>query len=163
MKRMLVVALLALATTSFASDQEPDKKATSNNDQSSNAEQQVRQVVKEWRDAKVRLDIEKLDRLTADDFFEANQAGDGVNKEQLLALYRSGYLQFDSIEPIETNVRVYGDTSVVTGIHRENVKYQGREVGGKLRYTQVYVKRQGRWQIVASQLTSILPVSQPVQ
>ena len=49
----------------------------------------------------------------------------------------------------------YGDTVVVTGRTRIKGTDKGRSLTGDQRFTQVYAKKGGRWQIVAFHLSSI--------
>ena len=60
----------------------------------------------------------------------------------------------------DTKVRVYGDTAVLTGKVIKKGTYaegprKGQEYNFQYRYTDVYVKRNGRWQVVASHLTGL--------
>jgi ketosteroid isomerase-like protein len=69
--------------------------------------------------------------------------------------YDSGSLKYESLKFDEIKVHAYGDTAVVTGRSTATGKDNGKEFAGQFRYTRVYVKRQGRWQIVATQATRI--------
>jgi len=51
------------------------------------------------------------------------------------------------------NVRIYGETAVITG--RSPIKVKGQDVSGEYRFTHVWIKRSDRWQVVASQVTRI--------
>ena len=50
----------------------------------------------------------------------------------------------------DMKVHVYGDTAVVTGVNTTNWTADGKQVVGPIRFTDVFVKREGRWQVVAS-------------
>ena len=50
-------------------------------------------------------------------------------------------------------VRVFGNTAVVTGSDDEKSSYKGKDTGGHYVWTDIFVKRNGRWQAVASQGT----------
>jgi len=52
-------------------------------------------------------------------------------------------------------VRLYGDVAVVTGRATPKGIADGREFGEPIRYSRVYVKRDGRWQVVLFQQTRI--------
>jgi ketosteroid isomerase-like protein len=54
-----------------------------------------------------------------------------------------------------TNVRVYGDAAVATGIYRETGKNKGKTYTIHSRYTDTWIKRGGVWLCVASQSTLI--------
>jgi hypothetical protein len=53
----------------------------------------------------------------------------------------------------DLSVRVYGGTAIASGLSDSNVTYQGKRSGGALRFTRVYVDRDGRWVMVASHAT----------
>jgi ketosteroid isomerase-like protein len=50
-------------------------------------------------------------------------------------------------------VHIYGDTAIAAGVSDSKVEYKGKPSGGALRFTRVYVKRDGRWVMVASHAT----------
>jgi len=54
-----------------------------------------------------------------------------------------------------TQVRVYGNSPVVTSRAALKGQRQGQDISGQYRGIDVYVKKQGRWQIVAAQATYI--------
>jgi ketosteroid isomerase-like protein len=53
------------------------------------------------------------------------------------------------------NVRVYGETALVTGRSTQRGREDGKDYCGDYRFTRVYVKAAGRWQTVALQTTLI--------
>jgi len=55
----------------------------------------------------------------------------------------------------EMKVRVYGDTAVVTGQSTVKGIFKTQDISGKYRWTDVFVKRDGKWQIVNAQLTPV--------
>ncbi|PYV16156.1 MAG: hypothetical protein DMG07_08375 [Acidobacteria bacterium] len=55
-------------------------------------------------------------------------------------------------------VRVYGDAAVVTGTAKVHVKSDTRDAKFEIRFVDVYVRRNGRWQMVAWQSTRIEPL-----
>jgi ketosteroid isomerase-like protein len=116
------------------------------------AEQEVKQAMARWREAKIKHDLTTLDRLMTTDFVEVNQSGDRFGRQQILALYRSTDLDFGGIALEDANIEIVGTTSRATGTHLEQVKYRGREVGGRLGFAEVYVKGTNGWQIQSSRL-----------
>ena len=118
-----------------------------------NDEQQVRQLEHEWIDAFVRGNTETLDRILADDFIFTDPEGRLLTKAEWIADMTSGELTFESINIDELQVRMYGDAAVANG--RVTVKARTKEGGfdGQYCYTDMYVKRGGRWQAVAEQAT----------
>ena len=56
---------------------------------------------------------------------------------------------------LECNVRLYGDAAVVTGLQTEQSVLEGRDGSGTYSYTDVFVKRDGRWQVVATETKGV--------
>jgi uncharacterized protein (TIGR02246 family) len=151
MKRIVVIAMLMIAASSVTMGQTNGKKASRNG----NAEQAIRQLMSELANAQLKGDTATLDRIWADDFTFTNSSGEVQTKAQRLAEIKSGELKFDSLSRDEVQVRVYGDTAVVTSRGIVKGQRQGQDLSGQSRSTTVYVKRQGRWQVVAQQVTRI--------
>ena len=154
MKRMLVVAALTMAASSLALGQIAGKKANYAIQKSDSVEQEV-QVEEDLRVAISKGDTKAYGRIVGDDYVFTNQDAVVRTKAQMVSAYDSGSLKYESVKFDEIKVHVYGDTAVVTG--RQTVKAQdnGKDISGQFRYTRVYVKRQGRWQLVATQVTRI--------
>ena len=55
------------------------------------------------------------------------------------------------------NVRVYGDAAVVTYSTMDKGTFKGQDISGRYRWTDVFARRGGTWQIVAGQGTRIQP------
>ena len=63
----------------------------------------------------IRGDVGALDRILADDFLLIDvMTGSEVKKRDLLAVLGSGQLKFEAIQPMESQVRLYGITAVIT-------------------------------------------------
>jgi len=155
MKRMLAVAALTMAASSLALGQITGKKANYSNQKGDSVEQAVMQMEEELRAAISKGDTKAYGRIVGDDYVFTNQDAVVRTKAQMVSAYDSGSLKYESVKFDEIKVHAYGDTAVVTG--RQTVKGQdnGKDIRGQFRYTRVYVKRQGRWQLVATQVTRI--------
>jgi ketosteroid isomerase-like protein len=134
MKKILIAAVIALATTSFAPSQ------------TKSVEQTIMQIEQEWVDAYVKRDAATLTRILATDFMDIDTEGKTQNKMEYIDLARNPVGTFESITTEHPKVRVYGSTAVLTG--RYVIKGTNREQGEWFRYTAVYVKQQGRWRAV---------------
>jgi len=152
---MFAVAALMIAASSLALGQMTGKKANYSNQKSDSAEQAVMQMEEELRVAISKGDAKAYGRIVGDDYVFTNQDAVMRTKAQMVSAYESGSIKYESIKFDEIKVHAYGDTAVVTG--RQTLKGQdnGKDISGQFRYTRVYVKRQGRWQLVATQVTHI--------
>jgi ketosteroid isomerase-like protein len=107
-----------------------------------------------WADAAARGDVRALGELFADDFMIVSPNGDLKNKQQEinnLAPAPDVTTYYFRTEDVEA--RVYDDAAVVRGRAVWKVKWQGRDIDNNRRYTSTYVKRGGRWLLVAQQIS----------
>lgn len=157
MKRTLIItgAVLAIAVTTLAFMR--NQMAA----QSGNAEQEVKALIREWDDAFKQRDPATLDRILADDFVLTDASGAVLNKmEYLSSIVKApdmSHIPQPSSVSDDVAVRVFGDAAVVTGHStvKGRPRGKGQFLSGQYRFTDVFVKRQGRWQAVATQGTSI--------
>ena len=76
-------------------------------------------------------------------------------KPNVIADLKSGMRKLVSVDDQDVVVRVFENTAVITGLSRSVVMTNTRQDTGPGRYIQVYVKRNGKWQLVAHQYTLI--------
>ena len=96
-------------------------------------------------------DIKTLDSLLAPDLSYSHSSGWTQTKDEFIESIRTRELEYKEIKPDAMQVRVYGSTAVVTGRAQVRAKTKGQENAFELRFLDVYVKRKGKWQMVAWQ------------
>ena len=106
-----------------------------------------------WNAAFYDRDVAYLDSVLADDFIVTYDDGARGDKARELALAESFNQQVVSATQDDFIVRVYGDTAVVLFTLRVVGIRQGQEAELTLRYSDVWVLRDDRWQCVSSQST----------
>ena len=114
----------------------------------------LRQLDQERIQAQVGADATALNRLYAEDFIGIGPSGTVRTKAQVIADFRSGSLRFQSITTDDVQWRFYGDTAVETGRSTMNGQDRSKTVPRDNRFTRVWVKRQGRWQLVTNHYSS---------
>jgi len=108
-------------------------------------------------DSLIGSDVGALERILSDDFLLIDvMTGSEVKKPDLLTILRSGQLKFDAIEPIESQVRHYGITAVITGRAQMSGRFGETPFTARSRYTHVFVEMQNRWRLVSAQGTQIV-------
>lgn len=123
---------------------------TTSRGQTGSEEQAVSQLKRELAKAYVQGDAKTLERILAD---ELTDTSDGVvltKQYHLKYLSPRGGLTADFPT---MNVRIYGNTAVVNGIETFETANKGNTL--YYRFTDTFLKRQGGWQLIASQRQSL--------
>lgn len=115
----------------------------------SSTEEAILQLTRDWLAAEERHDRTALQKMIADDFQATGPRGNTLFKDDVLPEEgaQSGGL---SITTSDVKARIFGDTAVVTanGVQKAGEKRE-------LRFTVVFAKRDGRWQMVAGHLSGV--------
>ncbi|HEX2640804.1 MAG TPA: nuclear transport factor 2 family protein, partial [Pyrinomonadaceae bacterium] len=151
--RFYWVLLVALGYISFAAAQSNEKSVAKPN----KTEAELMQLERDIGDANVRRDKAFFERVEADEFVFTDSGGGITTKaEDVASLDKpAGEFKLASYVVDEMKVRVYGNTGVVTGRTTTTLRGKDREVVNRSRFTDVFVKRDGRWQIVAGHSSRI--------
>jgi ketosteroid isomerase-like protein len=106
------------------------------------------------RDALLASDTVALSKLVGGEFIEISRLGTIRSRADNMREVASGDLRLLTIKYDSLDVRVYGDVALLTGIADNTGMYRGTvPFSGKIRYTRVFVWRDGRWQAVSMQQT----------
>ena len=108
---------------------------------------------KQWMDAYTRKDKSALKDIESENFVAIEEDGSVLSREQDLAGL-SGF-SLDSVQLSEMTARIFGTTGIVTGRMKLHFANQAKSGTTELRFTDVFVKRDGKWHGVSSQLTTI--------
>jgi ketosteroid isomerase-like protein len=113
-------------------------------------EQELVKMENEWARAWQLPDPGALETIVGDDFTltSSSSKGEITNKRQYidstLKLVRGDGFSFEKL-----NVRIYGDTAVINAQFQQTATFAGHDWSGEFLLTDVWVKRNGRWQVVA--------------
>jgi ketosteroid isomerase-like protein len=105
--------------------------------------------------AMARQDIATLKDVLADDLIYTHSSARMDTKQSLIANMQSGATVYNSVEPSEVQAQDLGDAVVLTGIARIRVTSNGKPSAFGVRFTDVYAKRGGAWQMVTWQSTRL--------
>lgn len=116
-------------------------------------EEELLKLEKGFAEAIVKNDLERLGRIVADDWIIVDPNGEIVDRARFFEVIKSGSLTHETMESEDLRVRVYGDSAVVTAVTRTKGTFMGQDFSTRERATDVFVKREGRWQCVLTHLT----------
>jgi ketosteroid isomerase-like protein len=110
-----------------------------------------------WNDAFYRKDLAFIENILAEEFVATYDDGSRGDRAKELALARDFNQQVESAVQDDFMVKVYRDTAVVWfTLHVVGIR-QGQRAELTLRYTDVWIIRDGRWQCVSTQSTRVSP------
>ncbi|GAB3506491.1 hypothetical protein GCM10027341_39630 [Spirosoma knui] len=114
-------------------------------------EKAVLDVEKQRFDAQVNKDQAVMNKVLADDLMYTHSNGNTDGKQAFIQAIVEGKSNYMGLQPQEQKVRLYGNTAVVNGVVQVKMNNNNQPTEFKLRYTDVYVKKSGQWQLVAWQ------------
>ena len=122
------------------------------------AEAEIRAAVRRYDDALRRADSAAVEKFWAAEYTFINPRGEFVTRAARLSNLRAGRTAFDSLAhtPQEEKISYYGDVALYTTLLTLRGRYGGTAQQGQFRASVVWVRRDGRWQQVASQMTPVL-------
>lgn len=118
------------------------------------AEEEVLTVAKDWAEAMITNDADRIGSFMADEWVIVSERGISP-KEDLLNFVRSGALTHSRFEMAgEPRVEVYGDIAVLTCRAVNTAHFGGETFEADEWTTDVFAKRGGRWLCVLSHITA---------
>jgi ketosteroid isomerase-like protein len=115
-------------------------------------EQEVLRVEQAQNDAFLKKDRASYEQLLADDYVYIHSNGTVTNKTQEIADTMSADNKWTASKLENLKVRIYGDVAVVTGAQTLTGSSKGY-VAGPRRITDLWVRRNRRWQTIGGQTT----------
>jgi ketosteroid isomerase-like protein len=141
MKALLTLILFAMAVPFLVQNR------------SSEMQEEILKLEEEFGQAMIKNDAEAIGRFLADDWIIIDPDGGIIDKSRFLGVIRSGALSHETTKSDDARVRIYENTATVTALTTTKGKYMGQEFTTLERATDVFVKQNGRWQFVLTQLT----------
>jgi ketosteroid isomerase-like protein len=157
MQRSAMLGALVFALSALVSAQAPETKKAPPPARAAGQDTEAA-LMKMERDAAAALtkrDIAGFGSIMAEDAVFTGPDGAVQSKAQLLADVKAGELVIESTNISDLKVRVFGDAAVATYATTDKGKYKGRDISGRYRWTDTFVRRGGKWQVVAGQGTPI--------
>lgn len=156
--RLIILVTLVVTTCGISTAQQAQPPRLTK------AEEEVRKLEREWLDAYEQSDGEAMERIVADDFTITFPNGAMQTKPQLMSMVKSPRragqprMRFHTAD---VQSRAYGGTVILIGRVVTEYERDGKAVREQSRYTDTYVLRNGRWQVVASHLSNVEEAKRP--
>ncbi len=162
MRRLYLTLPLALILCFMVSCQdkaamaELEEMKSQSEDAVEQTKQEVEKVLRQNEVALLNSDMEWLENFLDDKYILTIPTGKRYTKSERIARLKSGELDYFDIKRTDTEIRISGDTAVVTGQVKVRIKSQGREMDLlPTRFTSVLIKRDGRWKNLARHASEI--------
>ena len=118
---------------------------------SPDAERELVKMNAQYDEAIMRGDAAALGRIFADDFIYTSPKCEVLGKKEQIANLTARDFKLEDAKSDDVRIRVYGETAVMTGRFTAKLESAGKTDMIDERYTAVWVRRDGRWQLVAEQ------------
>jgi len=114
-----------------------------------NVEQHLKSMEEQWAKASLASNGDALGPMLAEDFVNINSDGKVLSKSETVE--RMTKSKWEVSELSELQVNQHGDSAVVTGVwHGKGTDSDGKQIDAKERWADTWVKKNGKWQCVAS-------------
>ena len=117
----------------------------------SETKEKIRDVQNEFDKAELHADTKKLDQVLTDDFLSIGPRGFVLNKEQWINRHKQ--FRYEQLDTSEMNIRLYGDTAIVTDIQKNKATFNNEPVSLSVRVSQVWIHENSQWKLVSIQFS----------
>jgi hypothetical protein len=139
----LAVSMLVMASV-YAQQPLPDEK-------------QILKLEDDWARALKTKDRQLLDAIVAGNFTFIEPDGTVKNRDEYLADRSSDIADIESFELADLKVSVFENCALTSGVSKITERRQGKRYRFSLRWKELWLKDNGKWQVVASQATPVNP------
>ena len=151
--RSIFTITILFALCAALSAQQPDARP----DATPSAESEIKALELKLPELIVQAAWDEYAKHLASDFLHTRDNGQVENKEETMAALRDlkRKIIVMEMEPADLLIHVYGDTAVASAKFTIRVREAGQVKSRVTRQTDVFVKRDGQWLMVAEQVTDI--------
>jgi len=158
MKIRLISLIFILSACSQSSSKKTDDTNTSSNDK---VKEELLLLERKWLDAEFKLDTSYISTLMDPNFIDIS-ADHIHNKQQALkgmynniSAMRDDSIFLDSLKFEEAIVNLYENVAVITLVTHSYKKNKGKPTEKRMRFYDVWIKKDGKWKAVSSQGTTL--------
>lgn len=141
--KLLVIIFILLQSSSLAA-------------QDSTTEQQIQEASKVYEQALTQKNEPLLKSILADNFILTTASGKVLTKKDMMLNLTKEGTKYDKFESSEVRISVLNDAAIETGkVHTVGIR-GGKKIAETTRYTDFWVKIQGKWLLLAEH-SSFIP------
>jgi ketosteroid isomerase-like protein len=156
-RNTLILALL-LASVLLVHTQARKASAAAPGSRNQDIAAAIQKLEEGMRLAALKGDAGWWDTYLADNFTDTDFQGKVSGKAEIVEMYRSSQLSFETLNLSDRTLRIFaGDTVIVTGKMTAEGTYRGQNLSGDFQFTRVWIKMNLEWKLAASQATRIVP------
>lgn len=145
---LLMIVTGAVPQSAFAADKAADVAT-------------LTKLSNDWDKAIVAKDEKAIAGNMAEDFRQIDGYGNLETKQSFVKGLVDPKLTINPYTVEEFEVRLYGDTALLSGRSHLTGTYEGKAFESNYRYIDIYVRRNGTWKIVSVQITKFPPANDP--
>jgi ketosteroid isomerase-like protein len=121
-----------------------------------NDEQQIVKLFEDGDRAIIGADVAELSRIYAEDYIQYDESGKSITKREMIDELSSGQSRYLFMTSTGRSIRrLTEDVAIVHGSEEDELEQDGKRFRVRYLYMDVVVKREGQWQIFASQLAKL--------
>ena len=113
------------------------------------------EVFDKFRDALFSNDVQTMKDLMAEDYIGYDPLGNPQDKSISIDAYQPGRAKLDTYDVDDLEVRIIGEVGIITGKGHIHGTFAGSEFEHRLRFLDLYINRDGKWQLYMSQVTEL--------
>jgi ketosteroid isomerase-like protein len=114
---------------------------------------EVKALEQKLADLIVQGNWDEYSKFLASDYVRTIADGRSETRDQTMATLRSGEPKIVAMIPEDVEVRLYGDTAILTGKLIVTARQENKVRERHSRFTEVFIRRNGHWFLAASQTT----------
>ena len=117
--------------------------------------EQILEVFDKFRDALFSNDVQTIKELMAEEYIGYDPIGNPQDRDMSIDAYQPGCTKLDAYDVEDLETRIIGEVGIISGKGYIHGTYAGYEFEHKLRFIDLYINRDGKWQLYMSQVTPL--------
>jgi ketosteroid isomerase-like protein len=113
-----------------------------------------------WQQAELTANTSTMATMLSEDYLGIYGDGTLATKAETIDSFKKGTTKFSHIHTWDRKIRVFGSTAVVVSKAQVSGEHDGESLSGYYRYTRVYHRHNGVWQIVSFEASASRPPKQ---